>query len=215
LDCSSAPALANAAGTVVTCIIAPPIDWRLYLTPLLVLISSAIAWAALRNARLVARQKATLDLIEKRESTAHYRVLHDSFYALRTTKGFGSLTQRSVATERQRQSLIDYLNHYELVALGIRQGILDERFYRAWMEGAYVRDWNAAADWVQRERWKQNTDGSWRYRSSIFEHYQHMACRWSKEAKRLTQASSPPPDHASGPGDVALPEPVDDVVLKN
>jgi Domain of unknown function (DUF4760) len=51
----------------------------------------------------------------------------------------------------------DYINHYELVAIGIRSNILDERMYRTWMEGPFVRDFNSAADFIQSEPVAANT----------------------------------------------------------
>lgn len=197
-----------------TCQTAPAAGYQAYITPALVFLSTVIAYLALRNARSVARQKATLDLIEKEESNEHYRTISAKFSELRRN---GGLTHPNTSAQEQlpdRSVILDHLNHYEIVAIGIRQNILDTKIYRAWMEGTFVRDWNAAADWVQRERWKQDASGEWRYRDSIYKHYQWVACRWSKDARRLTKASSPPPIIATSPGDEALPDPIDEIVLK-
>lgn len=200
--------LARAAGGVVVCVQSAP-DWRAWLNPVLVLLSLCIAWLALRNTRSVARQKATLDLIEKKESTEHYRALSRRFSELRRGPGFAHLNDPVAGDKADRQVVIDFLNHYEIVAIGIRQNILDARIYRAWMEGAFVRDWNAARDWIQRERWKARVDGSWEYRGSIYGHYQSVACAWSREAVALDAGSSGPPGTPAGPGDEALPRPAD------
>jgi hypothetical protein len=114
-----------------------------------------------------------------------------------------------------RKKVFDYLNNYELVAIAVRHGAVDEKIYRAWMEGAFVRDWNAAADFIQRERWKCDEAGQWHYRDSIYRNYGHLAGRWSKEARVLTAESSGPPLTPAGPGDDQLPEPIDEVQLKN
>lgn len=178
-------------------------------------VASIIAIVALRNTRSVARQKATLDLIEKRESTAHYRDLSRTFFELQKGPGFMHLVAPSDADRPTRKQVFDYLNHYEIIAIGLRQNILDEKIYRAWMEGAFVRDWNAAADFIQRERWKCDEAGVWHYRDSIYENYEHVARRWSRETRVLSAASSAPPTAPVGPGDDQLPEPIDDVHLKN
>lgn len=112
-----------------------------------------------------------------------------------------------------RKAVFDYLNHYEMVSIGLRQDILDERIYRAWMEGAFVRDWNAAAEFIQRERWKVDEDGNWSYRDSIYENYQYVACSWSNEAEALTEQSYAKPSQAVRPGDDPLPVPIDDIEL--
>jgi hypothetical protein len=177
-------------------------------------VASIIAVVALRNTRSVARQKATLDLIEKRESTEHYRDLSRTFFELQKGPGFLHLVAPTDADRPVRKKVFDYLNHYEIIAIGLRQNILDEKIYRAWMEGAFVRDWNAAADFIQRERWKCDHAGQWQYRNSIYRNYGHLAQRWSKEARILTAESSGPPLTSAGPGDDQLPEPIDEVQLK-
>ena len=178
-------------------------------------VASIIAVVALRNTRSVARQKATLDLIEKRESPEHYRDLSRTFFELQKGRGFMHLVAPIEADRPTRKKVFDYLNHYEIIAIGLRQDILDEKIYRAWMEGAFVRDWNAAADFIQRERWKCDEQGRWSYRASIYENYEHVAQQWSKEARVLNAQSSSPPEAPAGPGDDQLPEPIDDVQLKS
>jgi Domain of unknown function (DUF4760) len=189
--------------------------WSVFIAPAIASIAAFVAWRAFKGARLIAKQKATLDLIEKRESTEHYRQIIDRFSTLRKNRGFDHLNAPVHSDVADRRMMIDYLNHYELVSIGIRQDILDSKIYRAWIEGSFVRDWNAVADWVQRERWKQDDDGSWRYRGSIYANYQHVACLWSPEAVRLSADSSPPPVTASGAGDDPFPAPTDHVELKN
>ncbi len=73
--------------------------------------------------------------------------------------------------------------------------MLDGRFYRRWMQGAFVRDWNAAAAWVQRERFSLNeTTKAWDYSDKRLENYQVGACRWSKEAKNISRTCGHPPN---------------------
>ncbi len=189
--------------------------WSVFIPPAIASVAAFVAWRAFRGARLIAKQKATLDLIEKRESTEHYRQIIDRFSTLRKNRGFNHLNAPAQGDVTDRRMLIDYLNHYELVSIGIRQDILDSKIYRAWIEGSFVRDWNAVADWVQRERWKQDDNDAWHYRASIYANYQHIACLWSREAVRLTATSSPPPALTSGAGDDPFPEPTDAIELKS
>lgn len=44
------------------------------------------------------------------------------------------------------------LNNYELMAIGIREGILDEAIYRRWFQAGTVRDWEAVSELVARIR---------------------------------------------------------------
>lgn len=160
------------------------------------------------NTRAVARQRATLDLIEKSESSEYYRDLHATYSRLRREGGLPKLANPQTDIDKaDRQAVMNYLNHYELIAIGIRENILDEKFYRSWMRGPFVRDWNAARDLIQRQRWKKLEDGKWEYYSQTFENYQYLACRWSTDVEYLSEESGGPPsaDEAGGPGDEPLP----------
>lgn len=186
--------MAERVSRVTLCVARQTFDWHNYITPAVALVSALVALGALLSARALARQKATIDLIEKVESTQHYRDINAAFSAVRrSADGFAKAAGDTPEAIALRKQINDYLNHYELIALGIRRKVLDGAFYRAWMGGAFVRDWNAACDWIEQERWRQQPDGSWSYRKAIFQHYEHVACRWSKEAIRLSRRERQPP----------------------
>lgn len=147
-------------------------------------------------------------MIEKVESAPHYCSLHSVFSYHRRQGSFERLHNPTEEKDKdERQAVLDYLNHHELVSIGIRTEILDAKFYRDWMLGPSVRDWNAAANFTQRERWKWNAEqGCWKYHSPLFENFQAVACEWSSEAIVLNETYSSPPGAPSGPGDEALPE---------
>lgn len=107
--------------------------------------------AALRSAREIARERATLDMIGKVESTPHCRDLISTFSCYRRQKFFDKLTAPAEEREKSdRQKVLDCLNHYELVAIVIKAGPFDRDVHACWMEPDYVRDWNAAADFIHR-----------------------------------------------------------------
>lgn len=192
--------------TVTVCI-ASSFNWASLITPAIVLVSVGVAVMGVRSARASVRQKATLDLIEKTESTLHYRDLHSTFAYHRRQNSFSRLHAPTEERDRsERQKILDYLNHYEIVSIGIRNNIIDARIYKNWMGGPFVRDWNAAADFIQRERWKWDTDSrTWRYYAPMFEHFQAVATSWSPDAIALTETYSGPPCAPTGPGDEAFP----------
>ncbi|MFT4089608.1 MAG: DUF4760 domain-containing protein [Asticcacaulis sp.] len=182
------------------------VPWTVFLGPGVIAISAIIAWFGIRNVKAIAQKRATLDFIEKAESTDHYRKLNDKFSTLRRAEGFMHLTEPMSGPNDERQQIVDYLNHYELVSLGIQRGALDGSIYKLWMGGAFVRDWNAAREWIQRERWMWDaSQNKWLYRSSIFKEFQKMARKWSRDALDLTKSSFPPPDKPKD-GNEVLPE---------
>ncbi|NVK14941.1 MAG: DUF4760 domain-containing protein [Rhodobacteraceae bacterium] len=185
--------------------------WRLglgLLSPIVLVIGVYVALRNIGAAKETARRKATLDMIEKVESMPHYRAMHETFAYHRRLDSFLRLIDPQETKDREeRTNVHDYLNHYELVSIGIKNEILDEDFYKSWMKGPFVRDWNAAAKFVQRERWKYDADTkTWTYHEQLFEHFQSIAVAWSEEAKRLDKNTSGPPKKPEGPGDEAYPD---------
>jgi phosphate/sulfate permease len=179
-------------------------------------IPAVLAWT---TARHVARQKATIDLIEKFESTDHYRELQKEFARLRQAdQGLMHLVSPQSGEDREsRKKVLEFLNHYELVALGIRKKVLSASFYKRWMGGAFVRDWNAASEFIQRTRWKRpSTDKPWKYRRQSFENFEFIACKWSKKAVRLrSMRRIAPADYDIGVGDKPLPQLTDAPTLQS
>ncbi|HEX8622279.1 MAG TPA: DUF4760 domain-containing protein [Allosphingosinicella sp.] len=165
-----------------------------------------VAILGIRNVRRIARERATLDLIEKVESDTHYRAVVDGFYKAVDEKAFGRASSPTTEEDRElRRCVLAYLNHYEIVCIGIRRQVLDEGFYRTWMEAPLVQAWNDSAGWIQQERWKRQEDGSWTYYPKHFENLEWAARRWSPQAERLSEGWAAP-IVTGGPGDVPLPE---------
>jgi hypothetical protein len=106
-------------------------------------ISLVMARATISTNRRIARVKATLDLIETAESSEYYQGLYQAFKRFRTDEAYRAavLSPRTAEDVKSRLQCWDFLNHYELVAIGIAEGILDEGFYRRWMGYALVRDY--------------------------------------------------------------------------
>lgn len=154
------------------------------------------------------REKATLDLIEKRESTDYYISKTRVFSRLRTGIGFDHL--HAPMTEGDigdRQSVIGYLNHYELVALGILRGVLDNDFYFQWMGTSFVREWKAAEEFIWRMRFNRNRkETGWTYNEKVYEHFEKVACSWDPTLKPLIDRGWPwPLDEEAGPADAPIP----------
>lgn len=189
-----------------------PLDyWQLGISacgPIVLIIGVIVALINIRTAKETARKKATLDMIEKVESMPHYRDMHETFAYHRRLDSFLRLTDPKEMKDRQeRTNVHDYLNHYELVSIGLKNEILDLKIYESWMKGPFVRDWNAAAKFIQRERWKFDIQTQkWTYHAQLFEHFQSVARGWSEEAICLSQETSGPPEQPQGPGDEAYPD---------
>jgi uncharacterized protein DUF4760 len=125
-----------------------------------VAISLVVALLTIRTNRRIARIKATLDLIESSETKEHYLELYRNYKKYRMD---GDFRQAIIAAETEDNRLLqdkccDFLNYYELVSIGFKEGILDERFYKRWMKYAVLRDYREGVDLIADAR-KPTSDG--------------------------------------------------------
>ncbi|MHC8508784.1 MAG: DUF4760 domain-containing protein, partial [Rhodospirillales bacterium] len=201
VDCTAVQTIGAAQETIICA--ASSFSWASFLTPAVIVLSVIVAAFGVLSARKSARQRATLDMIEKVESTEYYRSLHKVFLSRRISKSLAGLSvPKNDQDKKERLRVVDYLNHYELVSIGMLAKILDRDIYRKWMLGPFIRDWNAVAEFVQRERWKWDSKkNKWIYYDEIFANYQKVALMWNADAVNITEQTSGPPERPEGPGD--------------
>ena len=191
-----------------------PLTWLQSLSPVAILISGGIALFGISRAAETARKRATLDMIEKSESSEHYQRIHATF---RDTLGNGvddvKLQQlaeaKTQADKDLRRQIEMFLNHYELVSIGILEGSLHEGTYESWMRSTVIRDWNTAADYIQRERWRfDDKVGCWTYNGRLWQGFEKIVVKWAKksglEYRELNKNTSSHPAIPAGPGDKAM-----------
>ena len=169
-----------------------PAAFRFLWIPLLAALVSAltaffVSSRTIRANHTIARKRATLDLIERSVSTEHYLDIHATFREVLDSKsGFEQIADPQMpAMLEQRRKVIAFLNHYELIAIGIDQGILDEELYRDYMRGTVVRHWLRAEGFVLHLR--ADTPDS--RAPKAFEKFENLALKWETpdEAKRRTE----------------------------
>jgi hypothetical protein len=130
--------------------VAPAAFW--WVSPLVVAIgicaTLTTALITIRTNRGIARVKTTLDMIEASESREHYQALYRTYRRFRMEPEFKAavLAPRTEDDRAARFRCLDFLNHYELIAIGFKQGILDEQFYRTWMDYVVLRDYRLARE---------------------------------------------------------------------
>ncbi|WP_415919409.1 DUF4760 domain-containing protein [Tateyamaria sp. SN6-1] len=169
-----------------------------WVSPLVIGLSAcAAAFISIRSIaanKEVARKRATLDMIERTETTEHYQSLYKAFTDVR--KDEGGFEQLKTVTNpqllEQRRKVIAYLNHYELMAIGIRKGILDEAVYADFMRSTVVRDWHAAEDFITHIRTPTPDSGSDVPSNNAFSEFQALAAKWEKQINRDQRGSARP-----------------------
>ena len=149
-------------------------------------VAATISVISILSNKKVARQRATLDLIERSESTEYYQALYAAFTQVR--KDPAGLMQLAEITNphlmEQRQKVLNFLNHYELMAIGIKMGILDEEVYKTFMRSTVVRDWEVSKAFISHIRSPTPDSGSEVGAGGAFSDFQELAEKWGPEVVR-------------------------------
>lgn len=64
-----------------------------------------------------------------------------------------------------------YLNHFEIIAIGIDNKILDEKFYKNWMKNNFIATWKNSEELIRKWREEGNYD-------KYFNRLEHYAEKW-------------------------------------
>lgn len=149
-------------------------------------IGGAIALRAIWTNRAIARLRATLDTIERTESQEHYKHLTNVFKQFRQSTSVDDaieeILQPRVETQRKKRTeILEFLNHYELIAVGFQTGVLDKGFYAEFMRGAVVRDWRSAKSLIQKLRIDNEANNP--VPRQIYEHFEQLAEEWEWEIR--------------------------------
>ena len=146
--------------------------WNSIVWQNLILLSAAfIAVLALRASRRTERQKATLVFLREYDGSETVK------------KGAAILNRREDArapfSEEERVAVRDFLNQLELLAIGLRGGIYDEKMVRDAMETAIVRHYGRAKIFIEKARIR---DGD--VREVAYEHFENLAEKISARLKK-------------------------------
>lgn len=163
--------------------------------PIIAFGSAIIAYFSYRQSIKSNRQRATLELIEKAESTEFYRRNAEVFRSYRDKdtllKLAGSIKQNTPPKKwklvsQDKAAVKDYLNHYELVALGIKKGFLDEHTYKKWTRSSYRRTYYSSRDFIQRSRWKLDANKQkYLYNAKIYQNFENLALKWASPRSKV------------------------------
>jgi hypothetical protein len=159
-------------------------EWTVFLTPAIAGVGVFVAFGAIWWNRKIARLKATLDFIEGSESKAYYQERYAAFREFRRHRWLREriCDRENPQMDGNRQLCFDFLNHYEMVAIACRRGLIDEQFYMDWMAPAFIRDWNEAAALVMLARHAERPGdvGS----AESYAAFESMAVRWGGQPMR-------------------------------
>ena len=142
----------------------------------LVLAAAAVLYQ-LHRRRVLAARRATLEFISKFE--VHSSEWSECCAAFKRWKDqdtpFGPvISPNSDSDRRDAVRVLELLNHFELVAVGIEHKIIDSRLYKEWFRDTYVQYWRVARPLVEKLR-------SERKSSRLFIRFEQLAYDWELE----------------------------------
>jgi hypothetical protein len=76
--------------------------------------------------------------------------------------------------EEGRAIILQAANHYEMVALGIKSGVFDEKFYKYWFFSQFTEDFDKLKPFIEKVR-KLKTN------QAYFCEFESMAVRWKRK----------------------------------
>jgi len=140
-----------------------------------IIVSAFAALTIILTNRNIARRRGTLDLILHIESDGELIEARNEFINLKKSE------KRSAnwGTEAQRESpeaknIRTTLNINELVAVSIKEGVIDETVFRRWLNGAYIDDWKSMTGYIKEVRkYKDNP--------KIYIELEELAERWEDD----------------------------------
>lgn len=136
------------------------------------IVGGSIALHSIRTQRGIARKRATLDLLVQKEWDRAYIEARAEFIALRdASSGLAFWAAQEHRNSPQVTIIRNMLNDYELIAVGIREGILDEALYKRWFKTAFLKDMEAAAGFIDLIRKSAGT-------AAIFAEAEWLARKW-------------------------------------
>lgn len=138
--------------------------------------SATVALVAFGYTRRVNRRRATLDMVLKtfmddagRERYAKFKKLMERHKDRSDELDILKLASPDSPVTAERETLRAQINEYELIALGIRRGLFDEKIYKLWFQNQFVRDYESLAQFIAVVREK---------RPSVFCEYVWLYTRW-------------------------------------
>lgn len=155
-----------------------PVSSGLWLSPVAIFISAIIArhvaLSSIEKQREIQAKKATLDLIAAQEVDREFIEAKSDFNEQRDKPSGFKRFAEDPPSGKILANVRLVLNRYELIAVGIEQGILDEAFYKSWFQNSLLKDYRASLVLISDIRDKENN-------RVIYTKFERLAKKWNQD----------------------------------
>jgi hypothetical protein len=141
-----------------------------------ILASAIAALLLILWTKKVACRRATLDLIMIEQTNRGHIRDRQQFIRLRDAGNLVHWAMVAQAASRETAIIRATLNRYELVAIGIFEGTLDNTIYYRWCRTTLVRDWIACKPFVTQLRHGNN--------AAYFCEFEKLAKKWASRDEK-------------------------------
>ncbi len=112
-------------------------------------LASIFAYFQIRSARYRTKISSTLEFLSDRQWDRDYIEARKKFIELRERGNLENHAVNGIDAESDCQmAILKILNDYELIAISISKGIMDEEFYKDWAKSTLVRDFKDAQGFI-------------------------------------------------------------------
>jgi hypothetical protein len=153
-----------------------------------------IAETNIQNQNRLARVKATLDFIVSSERDADLIEAKNGFVQQANQPGgLHRWASREKAEEKIGQQIVTVLNEFELIEIGIQEGILDEALYAKFALTTVIEYWSASQYYIKQVQADNQNE-------QIYINFKNLAERMRKRRARMVKANQlfTPPGSPSG-----------------
>lgn len=164
------------------------------LGPIAILAAAYFAW---HKQREIAINRATTDFISARENgNKDLRKAYGlvATMAAKPDRSQGILrlvSPTSDAQRRDQESILNMLNHYELVAVAIKHGSFSAEIYKAYNRTTYVKAWLYTKSFISERRDLRRQD-------TAYQHFQDLAEEWEQPTDKDLPPQIPEPGPNQG-----------------
>ncbi len=118
----------------------------------LLLLAGIIAFWGIVVQRSTARRKATLEFIQKMESDNDFLQANRIFVRLTRSDNIAKYASQENVNSEEAQAIKVILNQFELVSVGIQNGILDYDMFKMWCRGWVLETYNHVSAFIDELR---------------------------------------------------------------
>lgn len=125
---------------------------------------------------VLARRRATLDLLLMETSNTHWLDVRNKFIELKKDPPLSQWAHPNKRLSAQFGVIRAYLNRYEIISIGIQEGTISTRIYRRWWRSALVEDWIKVKDLVAQIRKEAG-------HQKVFIEFEKLAKQWANPSE--------------------------------